>query len=121
MGSDDLEEGALDIGIDEDEKDDSITTEEIRMAIGQMKRRKLTGEDGMPLEILVAGGEIVIQKMLEICQMAYETERAPADWKRGVISLLLKKGEKTVCDNHRGITLLSYAENICIRVLEKFI
>ena len=42
----------------------------------------------------------------------------PTDWQKGVISPILKKGDKTVCDNHRGITLLSHAGKIYTRIVE---
>ena len=42
----------------------------------------------------------------------------PTDRQKGVISPILKKGDKTVCDNHRGITLLSHAGKIYTRIVE---
>ena len=59
-----------------------------------MKKGKSTGDDGIPLEIIETGGEVVIQKLFKECQRAYETEKAHSDWQRGVISPLLKKSEK---------------------------
>ena len=96
-----------------------ITMDELRSAISVMKKGKSPGEDGLPVEILRAGGECVMQQLLRIINVAYISERAPLDWQRGVISPLFKKGEKTVCDNHRGVTLLSHAGKIYTRILER--
>ena len=49
---------------------------------------------------------------------AYRAEVVPLDWQKGVIRPIFKKGEKTVCDNHRGITLLSHAGKVYKRILE---
>ena len=108
----------------EDEYNDTeeanlITMEELISAISVMKKGKSRGEDGLPVEILRAGGECVMQQLLRIINAAYISERAPLDWQRGVISPLFKKGEKTVCDNHRGVTLLSHAGKVYTRILER--
>ena len=60
-----------------------------------------------------------MNKLLNIFNTAYTTENVPSDWQKGVISPLFKKGEKTSCHNYRGITLLSHAEKIYTRILEK--
>ena len=76
---------------------------------------------GLPVEILRAGGDCVLQHVLKICSSAYDTETVPSDWKKGVILVnpLLKKGEKTLCDNYRGITLLTHCVKIYSRIFER--
>ena len=95
-----------------------ITTDEVKDAIAKMKNRKSPGDDELPVEILRAGGECVIKQLHKMYNTAYITERIPSDWQKGVISPIYKKGEKTSCDNHRGITLLSHAGKIYSRILE---
>ena len=73
----------------------------------------------MPVEVLKAGGATVANKLLKIFNAAYKAELVPLDWQKGVISPILKKGDKTVCNNHRGITLLSRAGKIHNRILER--
>ena len=98
---------------------DLITMDELRSAICVMKKGKSPGEDGLPVEILRSGGECVMQRLLMVINAAFISESAPLGWQRGVICPLFKKGEKTVCDNHRGITLLSHAGKIYTRILER--
>ena len=57
-----------------------ITKAEMEQAIVEMKKGKSTGDDGLPVEILLAGGACVVQQMLNICTMVYLTEMAPVDW-----------------------------------------
>ena len=101
------------------EEANPITMDELRSAISDMKKGKSPGEDGLPVEILRAGGECVMQQLLRIINAAYVSEAVPVDWQRGVISPLFKKGEKTVCDNYRGVTLLSHAGKIYSMILER--
>ena len=96
-----------------------ITLEEVKYAVKKMKKGKSPGGDGLPIEIIRAGGECVLNKLLHIFNTAYITESVPSDWQKGVISPLFKKGEKTSCNNYRGITLLSHARKIYTRILEK--
>ena len=95
------EEGDFRIG-EEDEKN-PITMEEFERAISRMKDGKAPGDDGLPVEVLKAGGATVASKLLKIFNAVYK-EMVPLDWQKGVISPILKKGEKTVCNNNRGIT-----------------
>jgi len=96
-----------------------ITLEEVKNAVKKMKKGKSPGGDGLPVEIIRAGGECVLNKLLNIFNTAYITENVPSDWQKGVISPLFKKGEKTSCHNYRGITLLSHVGKIYTRILEK--
>ena len=43
----------------------------------------------------------------------------PEDWKKGVIIPVFKKGDKKVCDNYRGITLISQIAKVLERILER--
>ena len=89
-----------------DGQESQITLEELKAAISQMKREKAAGDDGIPVEILKAGGSFAEQQLLVTYNIAYETEYVPSDWHKGVICPLLKKGDKTFCDNYRSATLL---------------
>ena len=98
-----------DFRIGEDDEENPITMEEFEKAISRMKNGQSPGDDGLPVELLKAGGATVANKLLKIFNIAYKAEMVPLDWQEGAISPILKKGDKTVCNNHKGITLLSHA------------
>ena len=106
-----------DFRIGEEEEENPITMEELEKTISRMKNGKSPGDDGLPVEVLKAGGATVANKLLKIFNAAYKAKMVPSDWQKGVISAILKKGDKTVCNNHRGITLLSHAGKIYNRIL----
>ena len=113
--SQELEENEI---LAEDDGKDSITVEEVRQVMKKMKNGKAPGDDGIPSELLEAGGECTVQQLLKMSNIAYRSESVPLDWQRGVICPLFKKGYKTSCDNYRGITLLSHTGKLYNRKKE---
>ena len=103
---------------EEESNGNPITINEITKAMAKMKKGRSPGEDGLPVEVLKAGGMTVVEQLLNICNRAYETEMVPSDWQKRIISPIFKKGEKTICDNHRGIALLFHAGKIYTRIVE---
>ena len=47
----------------------------------------------------------------------WEKEEIPAEWKEGYLTKILKKGERSRCDNFRGITLLSVPGKVLNRII----
>ncbi|KAK3514359.1 hypothetical protein QTP70_015886 [Hemibagrus guttatus] len=50
---------------------------------------------------------------------AWRSGTVPLDWATGVVVPLFKKGDRRVCSNYRGITLLSLPGKVYSRVLER--
>lgn len=68
--------------------------------------------------MLKSGGESIVKWLTHIFNEVWETERLPSDWTRGVILPFCKrKGDRLVCGNHRGITLLSIPGKLFTRIL----
>lgn len=92
--------------------------EELEEVISGMRKGKSPEDDGLPVEVLKAGGASVTEQLLKVFNAAYRAEVVPLNWQNGVISPILKKGEKTVCDNDTGINLLSHAGKIYTKIRE---
>ena len=93
--------------------------EEFEKGISRMKNGKYPRDDGLPVEVLKEGGATVANKLLNIFNTAYKAEVVKLDWQKGVISPILKKGDKTVCNNQIGTTFLSHAGKIYNRILKR--
>ena len=58
-------------------------------------------------------GEIVVQCLHKIVDLAWRSGNVPMDWLKAVIVPIHKKGSKTQCKNYRSISLLSIP-GICL-------
>ena len=58
-------------------------------------------------EFLKYGGSEVRNKLLKILNMIFEKGEVPNDFKKTLIKLLSKKGDKNESRNYRGISLVS--------------
>ena len=98
--------------------DEPPTLEELTEAIDQLKSRKAPGVDGIPPEICTHGGPALHVKLHDLLVCGWEQGKLPQDLRDAVIKTMYKnKGEKSDCSNYRGITLLSIAGKVLVRVL----
>ncbi|CAH1249934.1 Hypp8727 [Branchiostoma lanceolatum] len=90
---------------------------EFQKALKRMKAWKAPGPDNIPLELIAHGGEVVETRLFMIILRMWETKTVPADLKDATIITIFKKGDRSVCGNYRGISLLSIAGKIFAHVL----
>lgn len=101
-------EGFLDI-------DDSLPSiAEVRKAIKSLKAGKAAGEDGIPAEFWKIECDVLIESLHLLMQKIWLEEKIPQDWESAIILPFFKKGDKSICKNYRGISLL----NIAFKILE---
>ena len=91
----------------DDDLDAPLSEEEISAAISQLRSGKAPGLDGISLEMLLLGGEVTVRWLKSIFDTIWVTESVPKDWQSQLLVPLHKKGSRTICDNYRGIALLS--------------
>ena len=63
-------------------------------------------------EIVAATKESGLKAMHNLCQLVWEHEEIPSEWKRSVIVPLHKKKDKLDCSNYRGISLLCHSGKV---------
>ena len=98
--------------------DDPPTLVETKKAITQLSSGKAPGSDSIPAEIYKEGGPALTEKLLQLFQIMWHQEFIPQELKdASIIHLYKRKGNRHVCDNHRGISLLSIAGKILARIL----
>ncbi len=67
-----------------------VEQSEIMEAIRKLKLGKAPGLDGITAEMLKYGGEIVVDWMMWICNLAWEQSKVPEDWRKAIIVPLYK-------------------------------
>jgi hypothetical protein len=90
-----------------EELDKEITFNEIDEAIKRLKVNKAPGLDQIVAELLQRGGDQLKYAIRALCCKAWEKEKVPEDWTKGIIFPIYKDGDKKDTGNYRGITLLS--------------
>ena len=100
--------------VKEQEKNSTVTMNELNTAIKALERGKATGPDEIPNE----ANNTIRRKMLKIFKRIYEKEETPDEWKEGTIIRIYKsKGVKGQCANERGITLSSNLGKLYERII----
>lgn len=88
-------------------------------ALDDMKNRKSPGDDGIPIEAIKEGGDILIEKITALFNKCLEEEKIPKSWENAVITLLHKKGHITKLENYRPIGLLSQLYKLFMKIIAK--
>ncbi|TWW53713.1 R2DM Retrovirus-related Pol polyprotein from type II retrotransposable element, partial [Takifugu flavidus] len=77
------------------------------------------GVDEIRPESLKALDVVGLSWLTRLCNIAWTSGAVPLDWQTGVVVPLFKKGDRRVCSNYRGITLLSLPGKVYSGVLER--
>ena len=100
------------------ELDAPPNTAEADAAIKQLQTGKAPGPDGIPAEVFKAGGETLVTHLTRMFQVFWVNGQLPRDLRdANIIHLYKNKGDRSSCDNHRGISLLSIAGKILARIM----
>ncbi|BHF81367.1 hypothetical protein SprV_0702449700 [Sparganum proliferum] len=85
---------------------------EVVDAIRKLRNNKAPGEDGLPAEIFNSCVDTLEPWLHEVMERAWGAEVVPDDWSLGILVPILRKGDKTRCENYRGISLIEVAGKI---------
>ena len=85
-----------------------------------MKQGKAAGLSEVTTEMIVAGGRIAEEVMLQLCQRVLDGKGIPNERKTSVVVPNFKgKGDVMSCGSYRGVKLLEHCMKIIERVLER--
>ena len=90
---------------------------EIVRALKQLKNGKAAGPDGIPPEVLKIDPITTAEMLHPLFLKIWEVERVPSEWKHGYLVKLPKKGDLGLCNNWRGIMLLSIPSKVFCRII----
>jgi hypothetical protein len=77
--------------------------EEIRRAVKCLKNNKAAGTDNIPAEFYKYVGEEMIKALRILISQIWNEEVMPEEWNTAAIVPIFKKGDRTLCNNYRGI------------------
>ena len=95
----------------------SIFESEVKAALRSMKNNKAPGNDNITKEMIEAGGDIGISKLVIIVSKIYESGYIPQQMKESIFITIPTKGDLINCFNYRLISLMNHITKIFICIL----
>ena len=96
------------------------TEEETATAMKAMANEKAVGPDGLPAELMKLGlqqDRTILLEFHRLTTLNWRQGKVPQQWKDAVNTGLHKKGDKMECGNYRGISLVSHAGKVLLKVI----
>ena len=91
---------------------------EVKWALGSITTNKVSGGDGIPVELIQILKDDAVKVLHSICQQIWKTQQWPQDWKRSVFIPIPKKGNAKECSNYCTIALISHASKVMLKILK---
>ena len=98
------------------------TEGEIAAAMKAMANAKAVGLDGLPAELLKLGlqqDQTILLELHRLSTLIWREGSIPQQWNDAVVTKLYKKGDKTECGNYRGMSLVSHAGKVLLKVVAR--
>ena len=96
---------------------EKVSRKEVREAIRKMKQGKAAGLSEITTEMIVAGGRIAEEVILQLCQRILDGKGIPDEWKISVVVPTFRGKEDVMnCNSYRGVKLLEHGMKIIERV-----
>ncbi|CAH8510548.1 unnamed protein product [Heterobilharzia americana] len=67
------------------------TLEEVEKAVGNLKRGRAAGPDGLPAEVYKNGGRMLLVRLTVVLASIWESNTILSDWSKSLIVLVFKK------------------------------
>ena len=90
---------------------------EVKWALGSITMNKLSGDDGIPVELFQILKDDGVKVLHSICQQIWKTQQWPQDWKRSVFIPIPKKGNAKECSNYHTVVFISHASKVMLKIL----
>ena len=91
---------------------------ETTQAIKKLTCGKAACSDAIAAEIYKHGGINLTKRLVQLFTIIWDSRSAPQDFKdASLVHIYKRKGDRAICDNHRGISLLCIACKILARFM----
>ena len=97
----------------------TVNEDFILKEVQQLKNKKSVGLDGISVKIIKMSKEVIIRPICYLINKSITSGIVPKKWKVAKIVPLHKKGDKTIPNNYRPISILSCLSKILERVVQK--
>ena len=91
---------------------------EVKWTLESITMNKVSGGDGIPVELFQILKENAVKVLHPVCQKIWKTQQWPQGWKRSVFIPIPKKGHAKECSNYHPIALISHASKVMLKILQ---
>ena len=91
---------------------------EVKWALETITTNKVSGGDGIPVELFQILKDDAVKELHSICQQIWKSQQRPHNWKRSVFIPVPKKGNAKECSNYCTIALISHASKVMLNILQ---
>ena len=91
---------------------------EVKWALESITTYKVSGGDGIPVELFQILKDDAVKVLQSICQHIWKTQQWSQAWKRSVFIPIPKKGNAKECSNYRTIAFTSHASKVILKILQ---
>ena len=91
---------------------------EVKRALGSITTNKVSGGDGIPVELFQILKDDAVKVLHSLGQQICKTQQWPQDWKRSVFITIPKKGNAKQCSNYCTMALVSHASKAMLKILQ---
>ena len=90
---------------------------EVKWALESITTNKVTGADGIPVELFqILKDDVKVPQ--SICQQIWKTQQRPQGQKRSVFILIPKEGNAKECSNYRKTVLILCTTKVMLKILQ---
>ena len=90
---------------------------EVKWALESITMNKVSGGDGIPVELFQTLKDDAVKVLHSICQHIWKTQQWPQDLKRSIFIPIPKKDNAKECSDYHTIALISHASMVMLRIL----
>ena len=91
---------------------------EVKWALRSITMNKVSGDDGIPVELFQILKDDAMKVLHSVCQKIWKTQQWPQDWKRSIFIPIPKKGNAKGCSNYHTIAVISHASKVMLKILQ---
>lgn len=97
----------------------TINTREVEDVCQQLKNGRSPGPGNIPAELIKYGSDKLYERLRNLFQRCINESAVPSEWNTSYITTIHKKGDKSRCDNYRGISVSNTLSRTYGRILKK--
>ena len=98
---------------------ESVDKESVKKLLLSLKNSSSAGVTAIPTTILKHCAEEIAPVLCHIFNFCLINSTLPLEWKHAIVTPLFKKGDNTVCDNFRGISVISPLAKLFEKIVSK--